>query len=441
MIACQDVFLSHSADSRSELVVRIAREAEAFNLKCWYAERDIKGGKNYTGLLTEAIEQSRLFVLLLDKFSLRSEHVTREVNIAMDKRKPLLIIRLDECSLKDNNVTYVASASSQVVTMIEPNESALAQNICKEILEWFQEHDEAFDIFDEASRAIYKSSWDVNDLEFFGDEGERARIDLQHQFVYTFAKDAYDRLLTDLSGASFLDVGCNTAVQSKMFLENKPLKHYIGIDREAAALEQAQLTFPQGHMYVCNCEAEDFSARLYEIERELGISGFDVINVSLLLLHTRNPSILIDVLSDHLSEDGRIIVLDIDDGFNIAYPDPEGLFEKAIYLCRKTEYSGYRHCGRTINKFLSDTDLHDIQLHKIGLSNIGMSRKEKEDFFDIYFWFILDDLKKMSEEKPNDIYAAADYAWMKSNYSKMKACFKKRDFFFNLGFVLYSAHA
>ena len=160
----------------------------------------------------------------------------------------------------------------------------------------------------------------------------------------------------------------------------------------------------------------------------------------MLLLHTKNPAILIDVLSSHLSENGKLIILDIDDGFNIAYPDPQGMFDKAIQLCFKTEYSGFRHSGRAINKFLSDTELNNIKLHKIGLSSIGMSRKEKDEFFDIYFWFVLDDLQKMSEENPNDKILALDYKWMKNNYAKMKNQFKSRGFFFNLGFVLYSAH-
>ena len=92
-----------------------------------------------------------------------------------------------------------------------------------------------------------------------------------------------------------------------MFLEDKPHIHYIGIDREEAALKQAKEEFPEGHTYACDCEAEDFDNKLTQIEEDLGIEGFDFINLSMVLLHTKNPAILIDVLSDHLSENGVII--------------------------------------------------------------------------------------------------------------------------------------
>ncbi len=438
MIGSIDVFFSHHTDSCGEIVKELSEKLESsYQITSWYAQRDIKGAQNYTKILPEAIANCKLFVLLLNEFSLKSRQVAREINIAMDKSKPILIVNLDNSPLQD--IVYVSAADSQVVSIEETNCSLLVQKIGCLIIEWFQDNGDMSDRLADYSFTKYKLSWDVNDLNFYGDEGERARIDLQHRFIYKFAKDEYEKLLADISCASFLDVGCNTGLQSKMFLEGKPFKYYIGIDREEAALTEAANTFPNGYFYLCDCESEDFSDRLSEIKKDLNISGFDIINVSMLLLHTKHPDILIDVLSTHLSDRGQLIILDIDDGFNIAYPDPDGMFEKAIQLCFKTEYSGFRHSGRAINKFLNDTDLSDIKLHKIGLSTIGMSRQEREAFFDIYFWFILDDLKKMHESNTRDNFLKADYEWFKNNYATMKNCFKKRDFFFNLGFVLYSA--
>ena len=436
----KDVFFSYHTDSSVNIVEDAAKMLEHFDITSWYAKRDIKATQNYTEIIPDAIRGCKLFVVIINKYSADSVQVSREMNIALDMKKTILMINTDGTSVSKNSLIYIAGATSQMITIIESDTHTLAQEMCRNIVDWFQDNGD-LSIESSMGNANCKTFWDVNDLEFFGDEGERKRIDLQHHFVYLFAKDVYDRLLIDTENASFLDVGCNTGVQSKMFLENKTIKHYVGIDREAAALEQAAISFPAGHLYQCDCESAEFSDRLTQIEKELGISGFDYINISMLLLHTRNPSILIDVLSDHLTENGRIIVLDIDDGFNIAYPDTEGMFEKAVQLCFKTEYSGFRHCGRAINKFFSDTDLNDITLHKLGLSTCGMTRKEREYFFDIYFWFVLDDLQKMHNECPEDKFIKADYEWLRDNYAVMKNTFKKKDFFFNLGFVLYSAKA
>ena len=68
-----------------------------------------------------------------------------------------------------------------------------------------------------------------------------------------------------------------------------------------------------------------------------------------------------------------------------------------------------------------------------------MSRAEREAFFEIYFWFILDDLRKMNAELPDSGLVATDLAFMEEHYREMKQAFKKKDFFFTLGFVLSSA--
>lgn len=439
MSGARDVFFSYHTASSLSLVQETAKMLEALGLRCWYAQRDIKAGQNYTSVIPEAIDASTLVVVLVNQFSIQSDQMASEVNLSLDKKKPIILFGLDESSWKDNKAFYVAGARSQVISITPGSVAASADQISHHVFNWFEEMRNS-EKKNAGELTKYKTSWDTNDLEFFGDEGERYRIGLQHQFVYTFAKDAYDELLSDPTKTTFLDVGCNTGAQSKMFLADKSHIRYVGIDREEAALQQAAEIFPDGHMYVCDCEAEDFSKRLREIENELGIDGFDTINVSMLLLHTKNPAILIDVLSDHLSENGQMIVLDIDDGFTVAHPDPEGMFEKAIRYCYKTEYSGFRHCGRAINKFFVDTDLQDIRLHRLGLSNVGLSRKEREDLFEVYFWFVLDDLKKMSEENPDDQYVYSEYAWMRDHYASMKNAFKKKEFFFTLGFVLYSAH-
>ena len=65
----------------------------------------------------------------------------------------------------------------------------------------------------------------------------------------------------------------------------------------------------------------------------------------------KEPGVLLDTLSGHLAEGGRIVILDIDDGLNIAYPDPDGHFSKAVDICAETGYSGYRKSGRQICPF------------------------------------------------------------------------------------------
>lgn len=435
-----DFFFSHHSDSSKALVAEVTRLLQGSNIHGWYAERDIEGAQNYTEIIMGAIRSSRLFVLLLNKHSNTSRHVIREVNIAMANASPMLFLRTDDCTPSDA-IAY-ASSASQIITVKEENTALLAKRISEEIFHWFATHDGKPSESAAFSEEGYKSSWDGNDLAFFEDEGERRRIGEQRRFVYDFAHEGYDALLADAPpNATFLDIGCNTGEQSAMFLKHHPQIRYIGIDREEKALEAGRALYPDAHYYLGDCESEDFEELLDGIKDEHAPDGFDFINLSLLLLHTKNPERLLDRLSTYLSAEGRFIILDIDDGFNVAHPDTDGHFKKAVELCFETAYSGYRHCGRTIYGFLNDLDLSDIRLHRVGLSTVGMSRREKESFFDIYFWFILDDLRKMHALHPESALIKSDLDWMEASYEKMRMDFKKKNFFFNLGFVLFSARA
>ena len=435
-----DFFFSHHSDSSKALVAEVTRLLQGSGIRGWYAERDIEGSQNYTEMIMGAIRDCRLFVLLLNKYSNASRHVMREVNLAMANARPMLFLRLDDCTPSDA-IAY-ASSASQIITVKEENATLLAKRVSEEIFHWFATHGDGTPVGDVFSNEGYKSSWDGNDLAFYADEGERHRIEQQRRFVYSFAHEVYDEFLSRVpEDAVYLDIGGNTGEQSAMFLEKYPHVKYVGVDREEIALERGRALMPNAHFYNADCEANDFDELLDELQKKHAPRGFDIINISLFLLHTKNPELLLDRLSVHLSPEGRLIILDIDDGFNVAHPDPEKRFKKAIDLCFGTAYSGFRHCGRTVFGFLNDLGLSDIRLHKTGLSTVGMNRRERESFFDVYFWIILDDLRKMHASHPDSALIKSDLDWIEENYDELRMLFKKKSFFFSLGFMLFSAGA
>ena len=83
--------------------------------------------------------------------------------------------------------------------------------------------------------------------------------------------------------------------------------------------------------------------------------------------------------------------------------------------------------------------MNNIQLHKEGISTKGMNSNRRELFFYIYFAFILDDLKRMNKQTPDELEIAQNLKWMDDNYNKMLKIFKDENFYFSLGCVLFSA--
>ena len=74
-----DGFLSHHTDTSLDIVRDIADKLESKEIKCWYAPRDTAGA--YAGSITRAINECRVFILVLNKDASESPHVLNELDI------------------------------------------------------------------------------------------------------------------------------------------------------------------------------------------------------------------------------------------------------------------------------------------------------------------------------------------------------------------------
>lgn len=103
-----DVFISHSSVDKA--VADAACEAmEKAGAKCWIAPRDILPGAEYAEGIIEAIESSKLFLLIISKDSNASPQVLREVERAVSKRVSILPMRIDDSPLSKSIEYFVSS--------------------------------------------------------------------------------------------------------------------------------------------------------------------------------------------------------------------------------------------------------------------------------------------------------------------------------------------
>ena len=79
-----DVFISHHTDSAGEIAVKIHDALEKEGISCFVAQRDIKGGV-YAEEIAEALENCKIFLLLLNKKSQNSTYVLNEISIAVKR--------------------------------------------------------------------------------------------------------------------------------------------------------------------------------------------------------------------------------------------------------------------------------------------------------------------------------------------------------------------
>jgi TolB-like protein len=96
--AGRDVFVSYASQD-AELADSVVLALERGGLTCWIAPRDVVPGDLYADGIIRAITGSKVFVLVLSKDAIASNHVGKEVERASSKRRPIVAIRTDTTPL------------------------------------------------------------------------------------------------------------------------------------------------------------------------------------------------------------------------------------------------------------------------------------------------------------------------------------------------------
>ena len=432
-----DVFCSYQSESLS-VVEKIVNILEGYDVKCWYAARDCQ--ENHAREIIAMIKQCKVF-LLFEDCNVATEprgDILNEVNMActLYNRGKIKIIRL---KLTDNElestdlVYYVGRIQHTNFFNRSMQESTnellfkISDIIGKNLLHVTQEPKEV------REKNAYFQSTDTKEIE---------RLKVQQQLLKTFDADVYDRLLEGKHDLVVLDVGSNNgSLVMDRLGRREEVKKIIALEIDAETVKFANEKY-QGQkidFYCLDIESKDFLDSLYQIMEENEIEAFDFINISMILLHVENPERLLWKLRKVLKPNGDVFIRDIDDGFNIAYPDPQDVFKKTMEICARSKESGYRKSGREIYSLLHNTRYTNIKLEKQGINNIGMSLEEKEAFFNTYFSFIIIDAKTHMLDNPADLTAKNEYEWLDDNFDELEEAFYQNSFFFNLGFVIFTA--
>ncbi len=75
-------FISYSSDDKT-VADQLCARLESKGIRVWYAPRDVSGA--YADAIVQAIEQATLFIVILSRHSMQSEHVLNEIDLAFQK--------------------------------------------------------------------------------------------------------------------------------------------------------------------------------------------------------------------------------------------------------------------------------------------------------------------------------------------------------------------
>ena len=100
-------FISH-AKTDAKQAADIAAALEARGVPCWIAPRDVEPGRNFGDEIIRGIEACPAFILVLSQASNGSDFVAKELATAVDKRKTVIPIRIEEVQPGPSLALFIA---------------------------------------------------------------------------------------------------------------------------------------------------------------------------------------------------------------------------------------------------------------------------------------------------------------------------------------------
>lgn len=408
---------------------------------------DRKGLERQTGpfdtKLYQYIEEADNFVLVLsngalDRCTDEDDWVRLEIEHALKLGKNIIPLFMEDFKWPENLPESIKKLPTQngVVASTEYFDATINRLVSRLInIKLSCEYSPA-----KSARVIERTE---NTYFTFDDEKEKKRLKIQQNLMKQFDSKTYQKAIDSFEELYILDIGSNNGdfVMDRIGKSEK-VKLLVGLEYDNDTVIAANSRYGvrgKIEFYEQNVEDESLEENLTRIIESHGIEKFNVINISLVILHLKNPYHLLKTLRPFLAKGGMIVIKDIDDGYNLAYPDPNNEFAKVVEICAKNKTAGYRYSGRQIYTLLKRAGYNAICLEEFGLSTIGMDYDERSALFDTYFSFILEDLKESLKNTPDDIEIRNDYEWYRDIYDSLEERFQDDTFYFNLGFVMFTA--
>lgn len=429
-----DVFISYQHEEQS-IVLKIVDTLEKNGISCWYAPRNIVSG-SYAKSICEGIGNCKVFLLVLSEGSSNSTHVLNEVEMAykrLDKGIILIPFKITN-EISNEEMNYYINRLQWVDAVNEPLEKAINDLLNKLI--------PMFGLNNQKNTSIVTSVRATNEYFDVEDKIEISRLKDEEELLNPIESNLYDKILFGKEKVNILDVNVLYAQShlQKLYRNNETVFLGLCYDQKAVSLySQMYESYNNVHFKYINLNDNYFDKVLMDYMEEIGITKFDLINLSMVLLDVKDPMRILNKLRKFIAPGGYFYIRDIDDGITKYYPDDDKLFEKYFKLADLDQLAGFRQSGRQIYKYLVSLSPSEISMPLYGFSNVGLNYEEKQKLFSSFMTFLQHEYPRLLKLEPtNQTYQEAN-DWLLENMPTIEEQFFDSKFFFVAGFIIFIA--
>ena len=388
------VFISYRRTDGFYPAYLLYKELIENNYAVFFDLKSLRMGE-FPDTIKRNIEECSDFILIVSQSTFgerifeESDWVRKEIRLALSLNKNIITVFIN-ASIPDNlpeDIQRIRNYNG--IQQVDPN--LISENYRRLFSEFMISHP----IVKSPSFVSRRySAYDVN----YGDEFERLKIQsrnsLQSDFFVLKSINAHGVVL---------DVGCAFGGVTRSRFDSDNYTQVLGIDKDERSILYASEHSPRKFEYaVMDVEANDFREKMRELMNTKHIESFDVIFISLVLHHLRDPYAVLRKLRRFLSDDGKIIVRGSDDGTKIAFPDEQALLPKIISKTLQVNNVSDRLNGRKIYDWLKQSGFVKVQMYSFMRDTSTLDMDDREDLFRESFSYRINYFRKQLEAMPED---------------------------------------
>ena len=129
----KEVFISYSTKD-TEIAFALLETFESYGLDCWIAPRNIPKGAQWAEEIDKAIQNARVFVVIVSSHSVESRQVPKEIALAVSSCESIFPFRIDDTGLQGTFRYYLSDYQfTDATSDVKQKMIELAEIICSSL--------------------------------------------------------------------------------------------------------------------------------------------------------------------------------------------------------------------------------------------------------------------------------------------------------------------
>ena len=129
----KEVFISYSTKD-TDIANALLEVLESYGLNCWMAPRNIPKGAQWAEEIDKAIQNARVFVVIISSHSVESKQVPKEIALAVTACESIYPFRIDDTGLQGTFRYYLSDYQfTDATSDAKQKMTELAETICSSL--------------------------------------------------------------------------------------------------------------------------------------------------------------------------------------------------------------------------------------------------------------------------------------------------------------------